>query len=374
MDLGPISEDKRVLVALSGGVDSAVAAGLLVEQGVPVAAAYMKNWMNEDGILGDCPWEQDVVDARAVATHLGIDFEIVNLMDAYKARIVDMLLDGYANGITPNPDVFCNREIKFGVFRDWAREQGFDAVATGHYARRTTGSDGTAQILTGLDPNKDQTYFLCMMQQAQARDAVFPIGRLLKSQVRAEAARLGLPVAAKKDSQGICFIGNIRMRDFLAAYLPDTPGPIVTTGGEVLGEHRGLHFYTIGQRKGLGLASPVHGVHYVVVEKRQETKELVVALETPDVSGLYASRCEIRSVSFVGNPIEKPARIEARARYRAPSVAVEYEPLGEDRARVTWSSPQRAIAEGQICALYDGEKLLGGGIYSEIYQESLIKP
>ncbi len=369
MELTDSTKDKRVLVALSGGVDSAVAAGLLVEQGFSVAGAYMKNWMNEDGILGDCPWEQDVVDARAVAGHLGIDFEIVNLMDAYKARIVDMLLDGYANGVTPNPDVFCNREIKFGVFRDWAREQGFDAVATGHYARRQTAKDGTAQILTGLDPNKDQTYFLCMMQQEQARDAVFPIGHLLKNRVREEAARLGLPVAAKKDSQGICFIGNIRMRDFLAAYLPDAPGAIVTTAGEPIGEHRGLHFYTIGQRKGLGVASPVHGVHYVVVEKRMATRELVVALETPDVAGLYADRCELRSVSFIGRPINQPLEIEARARYRAPSVPISYEPLGNDRAVITWSKPQRALAEGQICALYDGEKLLGGGIYSSIYTE-----
>jgi len=356
----------RVLVALSGGVDSAVAAGLLVEQGYSVSAAYMKNWMNEDGIIGDCPWEQDVADARAVARHLGIPFEIVNLMDAYKTRIVDMLLEGYAAGVTPNPDVFCNREIKFGVFRDWARSKGFTAVATGHYARQQIGDDGHAEILTGLDPNKDQTYFLCMMQQAQARDAVFPIGHLLKERVRAEARRLGLPVAEKKDSQGICFIGNIRMRDFLAAYLPDEPGVIVTTAGQRIGEHRGLHFYTIGQRKGLGVASPVFGRHYVVIEKRRATRELVVALETPEVDGLYASRCELRSMSFIGKPVDAPVAMEARPRYRAPSVPVLYEPLGENRALLTWSTPQRALAEGQICALYEGERLLGGGIYAGI--------
>lgn len=364
-----LETDKRVVVALSGGVDSAVAAGLLVEQGVSVAGAYMKNWMNEDGILGDCPWEEDVADARAVAEHLGIDFTVVNLMDAYKARIVDMLLDGYASGITPNPDVFCNREIKFGVFRDWALDQGFDAVATGHYARHRTRADGCAEILTGLDPNKDQTYFLSMMKQDQARDAIFPIGDLLKGDVRQEAARLGLPVATKKDSQGICFIGNIRMRDFLSAYLPDSPGPIVNLEGKVLGEHRGLHFYTIGQRKGLGLASPVHGVHYVVVEKRQESGELVVTLETPNVAGLYATRCELRGVSFVGDTIEQPVNISARARYRASSVPIRFEPLEDGRGLVTWSKPQRALAEGQVCALYDGETLLGGGIYSSIELE-----
>ncbi|MFU8779622.1 MAG: tRNA 2-thiouridine(34) synthase MnmA [Kiritimatiellia bacterium] len=358
--------EKRILVALSGGVDSAVAAGLLVAQGVPVAAAYMKNWINEDGIIGDCPWEQDVGDARAIAQHLGIDFEVVNLMDAYKARIVDMLLDGYAKGGTPNPDVFCNREIKFGVFRDWARAKGFGAVATGHYARQQTGRDGQAEILTGLDPNKDQTYFLCMMQQAQARDAVFPIGHLRKDRVRAEARRMRLPVAEKKDSQGICFIGNIRMRDFLAAYLPDEPGAIVLPNGKQIGAHQGLHFYTIGQRKGLAVASPVYGKHYVVIEKRVETRELVVALETPDVEGLYAESCILHSVSFVGPALHVPASIEARARYRAPSVPISYAPLPNACAMVRWSQPQRALAAGQICALYDGEKLLGGGIYGEI--------
>jgi len=365
MNMDRAEGDKRVLVALSGGVDSAVAAGLLLEQGVQVSAAYMKNWMNEDGILGDCPWEQDVADARAVAQHLGIDFEIVNLMDAYKARIVDMLLDGYAGGITPNPDVFCNREIKFGVFRDWARQQGFDAVATGHYARRITAPDGLAEIWTGLDPDKDQTYFLCMMQQDQARDAIFPIGALRKGRVRQEARRMGLPVADKKDSQGICFIGNIRMKDFLATYLPDEPGPIVLPSGEVIGQHRGLHFYTMGQRKGLGLASPVHGVHYVVIEKRSATRELVVALETPDVSGLYASECVLNSVSFIGKAITESAMLSARARYRAPSIPVTFIPQEGQSALVQWSVPQRALAVGQICALYDGEKLLGGGIYRE---------
>jgi tRNA-uridine 2-sulfurtransferase len=357
----------RVLVALSGGVDSAVAAGLLVEQGVPVAAAYMKNWMNEDGILGDCPWEQDVSDARAVALHLGIDFEVVNLMDAYKTRIVDMLLAGYAGGITPNPDVFCNREIKFGVFRDWARQHGFSAVATGHYARRCSAVDGMAEILTGVDPNKDQTYFLCMMEQEQARDAVFPIGHLRKEQVRVEARRMGIPVAAKKDSQGICFIGNIRMRDFLAEYLPDEPGEIVTHEGVVLGEHKGLHFYTIGQRKGLGVASPVFGLHYVVIEKRLATRELIVALERPDVAGLYAKSCVLHGVSFVGRRQDSRIAVQARARYRAPSVAVQFEPLPGNQALVSWEEPQRALAAGQVCALYDGDLLLGGGIYGDIH-------
>ncbi len=216
------------MVALSGGVDSSAAAALLLEQGYEVSAAYMKNWINEDNILGDCPWQQDVEDASAVAAQLGIPFEVVNLMDAYKSRIVDYLLQGYEEGITPNPDVMCNREIKFGVFREWAKTKGFDTVATGHYARSRVGAGGQREILTGRDPNKDQTYFLAMMKPDQVQAARFPIGELLKPEVRAVAERFGLPTAAKKDSQGICFIGQIKMSDFLSTYLPDEPGKIVS--------------------------------------------------------------------------------------------------------------------------------------------------
>lgn len=358
--------DSRIMVALSGGVDSAVAAALLVEQGLDVSAAYMKNWINEDNILGDCPWQQDVEDARAVAETLGIPFEVVNLMDAYKTRIVDYLLAGYEEGVTPNPDVMCNREIKFGVFREWALTQGFDTVATGHYARSRAGEDGVRDILTGVDPNKDQTYFLAMMKPDQVQAARFPVGELLKSEVREAARRFGLPNADKKDSQGICFIGQIKMSDFLETYLPDEPGNIVDPDGKVLGRHRGLHFYTLGQRKGIGVPSNEYKKNYVVVEKRKETRELVIAFEAPDAPGLYSSSAVISQLSFTGTPITEPTRMQARPRYRAPSVDITFTPLGEGKARVDWSEPQRAIAVGQICALYDGEVLKGGGIYAEI--------
>lgn len=365
-----MSSNENTLVALSGGVDSSVAAALLVEQGVPVTGAYMKNWINEDNILGDCPWQQDVEDARAVAETLGIPFEIVNLMDDYKSRIVDYLLKGYAEGVTPNPDVMCNREIKFGVFRDWARAHGFDAVATGHYARSRVGEAGRREILTGRDPNKDQTYFLAMMQPEQVQDARFPIGELLKPEVRAVAERFGLPTATKKDSQGICFIGEVKMSDFLEAYLPDEPGMIVNLAGEVLGEHRGLHFYTLGQRKGIGVPSNVFRKSYVVVEKRKDTRELVIAFDEPETPGLYSSACVLTQRSFTGDPVETPRTMQARARYRAPSVDVRVTPLEQGRLRVEWSQPQRALACGQICALYDGEVLRGGGVYAEIFPDA----
>lgn len=358
--------DRKVMVALSGGVDSAVAAALLVEQGVEVSAAYMKNWINEDNILGDCPWQQDVEDASSVAETLGIPFEVVNLMDAYKSSIVDYLLEGYEEGVTPNPDVMCNREIKFGVFREWAQSKGFDTVATGHYARSRVGKNRQRQILTGLDPNKDQTYFLSMMKPEQVQAARFPVGELLKPEVREIARRFHLPTATKKDSQGICFIGQIKMSDFLETYLPDEPGTILSQDGEVLGHHRGLHFYTLGQRKGIGIASNVYKKSYVVVEKRKATRELVIAFDEPETPNLYSGSCVIRSLSFTGEPLTETCEVQARPRYRADSVNVRYTPLENGEAEIKWATPQRAIACGQICALYDGELLLGGGIYSEV--------
>ncbi len=361
---------EKTLVALSGGVDSAVAAALLVEQGVEVSGAYMKNWINEDNILGDCPWMQDVEDAQAVAQTLGIDFEVVNLMDDYKSRIVDYLLKGYEDGVTPNPDVMCNREIKFGVFRDWAISQGFDAVATGHYARSML-HEGERAVYTGLDPNKDQTYFLSLMQPEQVVDARFPVGELLKPEVREAARRFKLPNADKKDSQGICFIGQVKMSDFLQAYLPDEPGAIVNLDGEELGQHRGLHFYTLGQRKGIGVPSNVYKKNYVVVEKRKSDNTLVIALEEPDTPRLYSSACILSQLSFTNAPLQERRHMQARPRYRAPSVDMEYIPMEDGRVRVEWSEPQRALACGQICALYDGEWLRGGGIYAEILYDEL---
>ena len=206
----------KVLVGLSGGVDSAVAAALLVEQGHEVAAGYMKNWINDEGIPGECPWEQDIEDGRAVAKSLGIEFRVIDLIDSYKDRIVEYLIEGYRSGITPNPDVWCNREMKFGVFLDYALSQGFEHVATGHYARRRELPDGSAAILRGADPNKDQSYFLSLMTQRQAAHALFPTGEMLKPEVRATARRFHLPVAEKKDSQGICFLGQVKMSDFLS--------------------------------------------------------------------------------------------------------------------------------------------------------------
>ena len=279
----------KILAALSGGVDSSVAAALLVEQGHDVVGAYMKNWINEEEIVGHCPWMEDIEDARKIADQLGIEFRIVNLIDEYKSRVVSYLLKGYEDGVTPNPDVMCNREMKFGVFLDYALEEGFSAVSTGHYARRGNLPDGQAAIYRGLDPNKDQTYVLALLQQHQAKHALFPIGGMEKPAVREKAEALGLVNAAKKDSQGICFIGEVKMKDFLRHYVPDNPGNIVGLDGKVLGTHKGLHLYTLGQRKGHGVPSNTYGEAYVVVEKRGETNELVVAFDREDSPGLFAT-------------------------------------------------------------------------------------
>lgn len=357
----------RILSAMSGGVDSSAATALLLEQGHDVVGAYMKNWINEENILGDCPWQQDIEDARAVADRLGIEFRVVNLMKDYRSRVVDYLLAGYQDGITPNPDVMCNREIKFGVFLDYALENGFESVATGHYAQTRKRDDGTTDILCGADPNKDQTYFLALLQQHQAKHALFPIGHLLKPDVRALAAKYDLVTATKKDSQGICFIGQVKMSDFLQAFVPDAPGNIVDTTGKVLGQHKGLHLYTLGQRRGFGVASPIYKVAYVVVQKRPETRELVVELERPDAPMLYAKRCRVTGVTFVNQSISEISEISAMPRYRSPAANCTVEPVGDRAFEVEFHEPQRALAPGQICAFYDGKTLLGGGVFETIY-------
>ena len=385
---------EKVLVALSGGVDSSVAALLLQQQGAPIVGAYMKNWINEDNVIGHCPWMQDIEDARAVADKLGIEFRVVNLMQDYRRLVVDYLLDGYQRGLTPNPDVMCNSRVKFGVFRAYAEAEGFSALATGHYARRVevnTPSDvGRAlrpilqigdkprptsetefALLEGTDKNKDQSYFLALLNQEQLRFARFPIGHLEKPELRQLARVAGLPTAGKKDSQGICFIGEVKMADFLKTYVPDAPGPIVrASDGRELGQHRGLHFYTLGQRRGIGVPSNTDHEAYVVVGKRAADRALLVAFDHPDAPGLFQSEVRVHSLSWTGAALTTPQTLEGRVRYRDPRVKLEFIPevgrVGPDEpmsATIKFHKPQRGLASGQILALYDDEKLLGGGIY-----------
>ncbi len=359
-----VSTPEKTLVAMSGGVDSSVAALVLQRAGVPLVGAYMKNWINEDNLVGHCPWLQDIDDARAVCDRLGIEFRIVNLMQDYRERVVAYLLDGYARGLTPNPDIMCNREIKFGVFRAYARDHGFTAVATGHYAQRSANPDATFSLLEGADPNKDQSYFLALLSQVQLADARFPIGHLQKSALRALARDAGLSTADKKDSQGICFIGEVKMADFLRAYVPDAPGPIIRAhDGRELGRHRGLHFYTLGQRKGIGVPSNTDHAAYVVVGKRATDRALLVAFDHPDAPGLFQREVRVHSLQWNAPPLTDARTLEARVRYRDPRVPIEFIPEAGDTALIKFQSPQRCLASGQILALYDGPRLLGGGVY-----------
>jgi tRNA-specific 2-thiouridylase len=310
-------------------------------------------------------------------------------MQEYRERVVKYLLEGYQQGITPNPDVMCNREMKFGVLWDWASEQGFEGIATGHYARKVDcglriadcGLENHAPatqfeirnpksaILKGSDPNKDQTYFLAMMQPGQVRIAHFPIGHLLKPELRDLARQFGLKTAEKKDSQGICFIGEVKMEDFLRTFVPDNPGNIVNLEGKVLGEHRGLHLYTLGQRKGLRVASNLYKQAYVVVAKRQRTNELVIAIERPDTPLLWAKRAVVTDISSTGPDLTQERRLQAMPRYRSAAADAAFKPFEREgvlAAELIFDEPQRALTPGQICALYDGEVLLGGAIFEVI--------
>lgn len=336
---------------------------LLLEQGYDVSAAYIRTWMNEEMPLADCPAQQDIEDSRAVAAHLGIDYEIVNLVNEYREHVVHYLVDGYKLGITPNPDMMCNREMKFGIFLNYALQNGFDAMATGHYVRKIGLEDGSFDLWEGLDKNKDQSYFLALLRQEQIAKALFPLGGLNKSTVRDIANKHRLPNAAKKDSQGICFLGDMNISRFLEYYIEDKPGDIVNPEGKVLGRHRGLHRYTTGQRRGIGVPSNTDNEAYVVTRLDLERNELVVAFDRPDSPGLYTSIVELSGISFTNRGLSGTRQLQAKPRYRDPSQSICFNPTGPDSARITFDQPQRALSSGQVLALYEGEKLLGGGFY-----------
>jgi len=350
-----------IVVGLSGGVDSAVAAALLQREGFRVIGAFMKNWSDTpDPATGECGWKVERRDSMRVAAALGIPFHTVDLEEAYREKVVGYMVREYAAGRTPNPDVLCNREIKFDLFLKAAEALGADRIATGHYARIGTDGEGRHALLAGADPDKDQSYFLHQLSQEQLARSVFPIGGLRKTEVRRIAAELGLPNAEKKDSQGICFVGKVDLREFLRYRIPSRPGPIVTTEGAVVGVHRGIAPYTIGQRHGLAVGG---GAPCFVVEKDIHRNTLVVA-RGEDPAELYAPAAGVEDMHWIsGSAPRLPLRCAVRIRYRQPlqEAAVEAAPEG---LRIAFASPQRAVSPGQFAVLYDGERCLGGGVIS----------
>ena len=348
----------KVVVGMSGGVDSSVAALLLKRQGHDVVGLFMKNWEDDDRDEY-CSTRQDLVDAAAAADVIGIELEAVNFSAEYKDRVFAEFLREYSAGRTPNPDVLCNAEIKFRAFLDHALRLGAAKIATGHYARVDL-SGSVYRLLRGKDAGKDQSYFLHRLNQEQLARAVFPVGDLEKSGVRRIALEAGLPNHAKKDSTGICFIGERPFREFLNRYLPRVPGAIKTPDGKIIGEHIGLAFYTIGQRKGIGIGGA--GEAWYVAEKRPAANELVV-VQGHDHPLLMKRSLNAQDVSWVsGMAPAAPSSHTAKTRYRQPDSACTLFKVLQSEMRVDFPAPQWAVTPGQSVVLYNGDECLGGGI------------
>lgn len=367
------NENTRVVVGMSGGVDSSVTALLLKEQGYDVIGIFMKNWDDTDE-LGYCTATEDYKDVALVADQIGIPYYSVNFEKEYHDRVFSYFLEEYKKGRTPNPDVMCNKEIKFKAFLDYAMELGADYVATGHYARVVRDEDGKAHLLRGKDSNKDQTYFLSQLSQEQLSKAMFPLGEIEKSEVREIAERANLATAKKKDSTGICFIGERDFKDFLMNYLPAKSGEMQTLDGEVVGKHDGLMYYTIGQRKGLGIGGSKDGTNepWFAIGKNLEDNVLYVG-QGYENDHLYADTLEASDFLFTGDAEELPREFRSMAqfRYRQKAVPVTvYLDETRTKARVVFDEAARAITPGQAIVLYDGDECLGGGIIDAAYSEN----
>ena len=348
---------QNIIVGLSGGVDSSVTAALLKQQGYQVRGVFMQNWEDNDNDEY-CSIKQDSFDAIAVADIIGIDIDIVNFAAQYKDNVFAYFLKEYSAGRTPNPDVLCNAEIKFKCFLDYAIEQGADIIATGHYARKEV-RNGVHYLLKGLDQNKDQSYFLYRLKPFQLERAIFPLGDLEKPEVRRLAAEFNLPTAAKKDSTGICFIGERPFREFLQKYLPTNNGKMVTPEGKTVGEHVGLMFYTLGQRKGLGIGGA--GEPWFVAAKDLTKNELIV-VQGHDHPLLYTRSLVMNDLSFTLPESPKEGRYTCKTRYRMADAPCELRYLNNETVELVFDEPQWAVTPGQSAVLYDGDVCLGGGI------------
>lgn len=357
---------QRIVVGLSGGVDSSVTAWLLKQAGYPVRAVFMQNWEDDDS-NEYCSIKQDALDAVAVADILGIDIDIVNFSSEYKDNVFAYFLQEYRAGRTPNPDVLCNAEIKFSCFLQHALAGGADLIATGHYARKTV-RDGVHYLRKGVDANKDQSYFLCRLQPHQLQKALFPLGELEKPQVRVLATKAGLPTAAKKDSTGICFIGERPFRRFLQQYLPINPGAMITPTGKVVGQHEGLMYYTLGQRKGLGIGGA--GKPWFVAGKNLSDNTLLV-VQGHDHPLLFSHGLIMHDLSFTLPEKPAPGRYGVKTRYRMADAAATLRYLDDGRAELVFDTAQWAVTPGQSAVLYDGDVCLGGGVIAATDRDSI---
>ena len=355
---------KRVVLGMSGGVDSSVAAVLLKEQGYEVIGVFMKNWDEEDE-NGVCMADEDYKDVVAVAEQLNIPYYSINFVKEYWERVFQYFLSEYRLARTPNPDVMCNKEIKFKAFLEYAEKLGADYIATGHYARLIEDENGQKIMLKGVDDNKDQTYFLSGLTQKQLEKVLFPLGEYQKSEIREIAQKYDLKTANKKDSTGICFIGERNFNEFLSKYLPAQKGDIIDIDGKKLGTHNGLMYYTIGQRKGIGLGNSKDGTGepYFVVDKKLETNELIVA--QGDDKLLYSKALIANNFNFI-NPIESPFECGVKFRYRQKDVKGIITKINDDEYRIDFEEPQRAVTLGQIAVIYKGDICLGGGTIDKV--------
>lgn len=343
---------KRIVVGMSGGVDSSLSVALLKEQGYDVLGVYMQNWSDERHVHGCASWPEDRQDALAVATRLEIPFLVVNFEKEYKENVIEYFYREYAAGRTPNPDIVCNRAIKFGILLDWAIKKGYDAVATGHYAVVDHGEN--SRLFRGVDRSKDQSYFLSQLSQAQLRRAIFPLGHMTKSAVRAEAARRGLPVAGKPDSQGLCFVGEIDLAEFLKERIPAKEGAVLDSDGAQLGTHQGAALYTVGQRRGVGVSGPVP---MYVTKTDVGTNTVTVGHERD----LYASQVLTEPFHAVTGEMPPDGKYLVSIRYRMePEPAhVEFSNAG---TKIMFDEEQRGVTSGQFAVVYQSDELLGSAV------------
>lgn len=351
---------KKVFVGLSGGVDSSVTAALLKRQGYDVVGVYMKNW-SQDLPGFPCPWKQDYQDAKRVAVQLGIDFEMFDFEKEYREKVVKYMIEGFQAGITPNPDIMCNQEIKFKLFLETSLEKGADMIATGHYAKTDKG-----KLLTAKDDNKDQTYFLYRVSQAALQKTLFPLGNYTKPEVRAIAKKFGLVTATKKESMGICFVGKVGIKEFLQQFVETRPGKIIDSNGKTIGRHDGAIFYTIGQRHGLNISGGAslspnsQGLPYYVTGKDMVKNEVYVTSDLNN-KNLWRKEFDITSLHWINQPPKHGQKLQLRTRHRAPlewgSIVIN-----DERATIQLNGQLRALTPGQSAVLYDSDHILGGGI------------